>query len=104
MNEIVVLVSFQEASKHMLASETLVKTLENCLSADNYVEIASDYVGSILVQPIQILVFASKEMIKEKRIKKIQWNQQKRLKEGQVGLHLDQNTSVLFMMLFIVFF
>lgn len=69
----------------MLASETLVKTVENCLRIDNYVEIASDFVGSILVQPIQILVFSSNETIKNKRIKRTQWNRQKILKEGQVG-------------------
>ncbi|CAF4499513.1 unnamed protein product [Rotaria sp. Silwood1] len=74
---------FQEASKKMIGLNTFHKTLKTCLENENYVEIISDYVGSNIVKPIWLYIYASNIIVKSQRVKLLKCGNKPTLKVYQ---------------------
>jgi len=81
--------SFQEASKKLIGSYSFHKTLKHCLEDNNYIEIISDYVGSSIVKPIWLYIYALNIAIQLQRVNLLKYKNEPTLKVYQVCFFLN---------------
>ncbi|CAF4242364.1 unnamed protein product [Rotaria socialis] len=71
---------FQEATKTVVGSNSFHKTLKNCLQNENYTAIISGYVGSAILKPIWLYIFASDRIGKSQRVNLLKFKEEYILK------------------------
>jgi hypothetical protein len=76
--------SFQEASKKLMGFYSFHKTLKHCLEDNNYIEIISDYVGSSIVKPIWLYIYALNIAMQLQRVNLLKYKNEPTLKVYQV--------------------